>query len=192
MERTLVVLKADAVQRGIIGDIIGRFEKMGFKVVGAKMLQPDTDLAGKHYPTERREFIEGMGNKTLENYHEQGKDPRIEFGTDDAYQIGLKLQSWLVEFLTSDPVLALVLEGPHVVEMVRKVVGHTLPAKAQPGTIRGDYSFDSPLLANENKRPIRNLIHASGNVDEAELEINLWFKPGELFSYDTIHQTHML
>lgn len=191
MERTLVILKADAVQRGIMGDIISRFEKVGLKIVGMKMLVPDEALANKHYPADRREFIEGMGNKTLENYVEQGKDPLAEFGHADPHKIGLQVQRWLVEFITSGPVVAFVLEGPHAVELVRKIVGHTLPAKAQPGTIRGDYSFDSSALANESKRPIRNLIHASGNREEAELEINLWFKSDELFKYDTVHQRHM-
>lgn len=191
MERTLVILKSDAVQRGIMGDIISRFEKVGLKVVGMKMLVPDEGLANKHYPVERREFIEGMGNKTLENYREQGRDPKAEFGHDDPHKIGLQLQKWLVEFITSGPVVAFVLEGPHAVELVRKIVGHTLPAKAQPGTIRGDYSFDSSALANDNKRPIRNLIHASGNVEEAEFEVQLWFNPDELFEYDTVHQRHM-
>jgi nucleoside-diphosphate kinase len=192
MERTLVILKADAVQRGIIGDIITRFEKVGLKIVGMKMLVPDEALANKHYPVGRREFIEGMGNKTLENYAEQGRDAMAEFGHADPHKIGLQVQKWLVEFITSGPVLAFVLEGPHAVELTRKIVGHTLPSKAQPGTIRGDFSFDSSALANENKRPIRNLVHASGNIEEAEFEISLWFKPEELFDYDTIHQHHML
>lgn len=192
MEQTLVILKADAVQRGIIGEIVTRFEKVGLKIVGMKMLVPDKVLANKHYPADRREFIEGMGNKTLENYEEQGRDPVAEFGHADPHKIGLQLQKWLVEFITSGPVLAFVLEGPHAIEMTRKIVGHTLPAKAQPGTIRGDFSFDSSALANQYKRPIRNLIHASGNRDEAEFEIGLWFKPQELFSYETIHQHHML
>ncbi|PID32154.1 nucleoside-diphosphate kinase [Candidatus Saccharibacteria bacterium] len=191
MEQTLIILKPDAVQRGIIGEIVSRFEKMGLKLIGAKMIKPDNDLADRHYPIERREFIEGMGNKTLENYKEQGKDPQAEFGHEDPHKIGLELQKWLVEYLTSDPVLALVFEGPHAVELARKVVGHTLPSKALPGTIRGDFSFDSSALANESKRPIRNLIHASGNVEEARFEIGLWFSQSELFQYDAIHQAHM-
>jgi len=192
MERTLVVLKPDALQRGIVGDIITRFEKIGLKIVGMKMLQADTALAEGHYPSDRRAFIEGLGNKTLDNYREQGKDPLAEFGTADPHEIGLRIQKWLVEYISSGPVLAMVLEGPHAVELIRKLVGHTLPAKAQPGTIRGDYSFDSSLLANEGKRPIRNLIHASGDTTEAEMEITAWFTPHELFTYKTIHQQQML
>jgi nucleoside-diphosphate kinase len=191
MERTLVILKPDAVKRGIVGDVITRFERVGLKLVGAKMLVPSRDLADKHYPRDREEFIVGMAQKTLENYKEQGIDPKADFGTDDPKEIGLKIQTWLVDFLVSGPVLALVLEGPHAIEVVRKVTGFTLPAKAAPGTIRGDYSFDSSALANLAKRSLRNLIHASGDKEEAEFEIKLWFGDNEMFDYDSIHQSHM-
>ncbi len=192
MEKTLVLIKPDAMARGIIGEIIGRFERVGLKMVGVKMVLADRDLADKHYPKEREEFIVGMAQKTLSNYKEQGIDPKAELGTDDPKEIGLKLQSWLADFLMSGPVMAIVLEGPHAIEVVRKICGPTLPSKAEPGTIRGDYSFDSSALANSAKRPIRNLIHASGTSDEAELEIGLWFGADELFSYETVHQKHML
>ena len=192
MERTLIVLKPDAVQRGIIGDVIGRFEKVGLKVVGAKMFIPSKDLLNKHYPVERKEFITGLGNKTLENYKEQGINPHDDFGHDDPHKIGLVVQKWLVDFMTSAPVFAMVLEGPHVIEVVRKIRGHTLPLKAAPGTITGDYSFDSSAIANSALRPIRNLVHASGNAEEAEFEIGLWFSKKELFDYETVHQKNML
>ncbi|MDB5163792.1 MAG: putative Nucleoside diphosphate kinase [Candidatus Saccharibacteria bacterium] len=191
MEQTLVIIKPDAIARAIIGDIITRFERVGLRVVGAKFIKPDPDTANKHYPTERREFIDGMGQKTLDNYKQQAMDPVKELGTDDTHKIGLMVQKWLVEFLTSGPALVLVLEGPHAIELVRKIAGHTLPSQAQPGTIRGDYSFDSSALANASRRPIRNLVHASGNKQEAEFEINLWFKPVELIDYNNIHQQHM-
>ncbi len=191
MEKTLVIIKPDAIQRGIIGDIIQRFEKVGLKMVGAKMLVADRELADKHYPKDRDAFITGMAQKTLDNYKELGMDPMEDFGTNDPKEIGLKIQSWLVDFLTSGPVFAFVLEGPHAVEVVRKISGFTLPSKAAPGTIRGDYSFDSSSMANLAKRPIRNLIHASGDAEEAEFEINLWFRDDELYEYDTIHQKHM-
>lgn len=191
MERTLVVLKPDAIERGIVGDIITRFERIGLKIVGTKMVMADADLANQHYPRDRKEFIVGMGNKTLENYKELGTDPLEHLGDNDPEKIGLMIQEWLVDFLTSGPVIALVIEGPHAVAMVRKVCGFTLPSSAAPGTIRGDYSFDSSELANKSKRPIKNLIHASGDVEEADYEINLWFKEDELFDYDTIHQKHM-
>ena len=191
MEKTLIILKPDAVQRSLVGEIITRYEKSGLKIIAAKMVQPTLDIANKHYPVDRTEFIDGMGQKSLENYKEQGLDPEKEFGTSDPHKIGLEIQKWLADFITSGPVIALVLEGPHAVELVRKIRGHTLPIKAEPGTITGDYSFDSSILANEQKRPLRNLVHASGSIEEAEFEINLWFTESELHAYDTVHQKHM-
>ncbi len=182
-EQTLVVLKHDAVSRGLIGDIIGRFERVGLKLVAARLVHVDADLANKHYPLDRREFIEGMGNKTLENYQALGKDAKAELGTDDAHEIGKVIQGWLVDFITSGPVFSMVLEGPHAVELVRKIVGHTLPLKAEMGTIRGDLSFDSSYMANTVKRPIKNLIHASGSPEEAVYEIPLWFDKSDIYSY---------
>lgn len=191
MERTLVILKPDAVQRGIVGDIITRFEKVGLKIVGMKMVVPEDDRLTRHYPTTRREFIEGMGHKTLNNYKELGIDAKDHFGHNDPYKIGLQVREWLVEFMKSGPVIAMVLEGPHAVETVRKIRGFTLPSAAQPGTITGDYSFDSSALANSAKRTIRNLVHASGDQEEAEYEIGIWFEADELHDYTTIHQRHM-
>lgn len=190
-EKTLVVIKPDAMQRGIMGEIISRYEKVGLKVIGAKMLKVPKELANKHYPKDRDDFITGMGQKTLNSYKDQGLDPVKELGTEDPKEIGLKIQGWLVEFISESPVMALVLEGPHAIEVVRKITGFTLPAKADPGTIRGDFSFDSSAYANTAKRPIRNLIHASGDAEEAEFEINLWFSPDELYEYDAIHHKHM-
>lgn len=190
-ERTLVILKPDAVQRGIMGEIISRFERVGLKMVGAKMILPTKELLNRHYPTDRRDFIEGMGKKTIDNNEEMGIDTKVHFGHADPYKIGLELQKWLMDYMTSGPGLAMVFEGPHAIEMVRKMRGHTLPQKALPGTITGDYSFDSSTLANEFKRSIRNLVHASGNAEEAEFEIGLWFSESELHDYETIHQRHM-
>lgn len=191
LEKTLIVMKPDAVARGIVGEIITRFEKVGLKIVAAKFLQVDKTLADKHYPASRKEFIEGMGNKTLENYQTLGIDPTKEFGHADAHKIGLQIREWLVDMIMAGPVFAFVLEGPHAVELVRKIVGHTLPAKAAPGTIRGDYSYDSSALANFGKRPIKNLLHASGNKEEADFEIALWFKPEEVHSYERAEERVM-
>lgn len=191
MERTLVVLKPDAIARGLIGEIISRFEKVGLKMVACKMIIVSKEHAGKHYPISRREFIEGMGGKTLENYQKLGIDAKKEFGTDDAHEIGLKIQNWLVDMITEGPVLAFVLEGPHSVELVRKIVGHTLPLASAPGTIRGDFSYDSSYLANTGRRPIKNLIHASGNIEEAKYEVNLWFPKEEIFSYERVEEKVM-
>lgn len=190
-ERTLVILKPDAVKRGIIGDVVQRFEKVGLKMVGAKMIRADKGLLDRHYPADRKDLVTGIGQRTLDSYKEMGLDPKEQFGETDPFKIGSQVRDWLVEYMTSGPVLAFVLQGPHAIEVVRKIVGSTLPQKAQPGTIRGDHSFDSSFLANKNARPIRNLIHASGNAEEAEFELDLWFSEADMFEYSTVHQDHM-
>jgi nucleoside-diphosphate kinase len=183
MERTLVLLKPDAVQQQLIGEIIGRFEKGGLKVVATKMVWPSRELADKHYPTSRKPFIEGMGGKTLEGYKEQNMDPVADFGSDDPHEIGLQLQKWLVDFLSSSPVIAIVFEGHNAIKKGREIAGHTIPAKADKGSVRGDLSDDDAIKANTEKRPVRNLVHASGEPDEAEFEIGLWFDAEELHDY---------
>ena len=183
MEKTLIVLKPDAILRSLTGEIIARFEKAGLKIVAAKMISVPKELAEKHYPADRKELWVGIGNKTLSHYKEMEEDAKKLLGTDDPAEIGKLARVWLLDYITSGPVLAAVFEGPHAVEIVRKIVGHTLPLKSAPGTIRGDYSFDSSFLANNAKRAIINLIHASGNLEEAEYEIPLWFKKGEIVDY---------
>ncbi|MDA1316579.1 MAG: nucleoside-diphosphate kinase [bacterium] len=183
-EQTLVIFKPDSVARGLVGEITTRFEKVGLKMVAAKMMMVSRELADKHYPASREAFINGMGGKTLENYQEMGIDPVKEVGSADPHEIGLKIREWLVDMIIAGPVLAVVLEGPHAVELVRKMVGHTLPIKSAPGTIRGDYSFDSSALANEGRRPIKNLLHASGELEEAKYEVNLWFTSQEIMTYE--------
>ena len=183
MERTLIILKPDALQRGLVGEIISRFEKAGLKLAATKMIWPDRELAEKHYPTERQEFIKGMGHKTLESHKEEGQEASGIFGTKDPHAIGLQLHKWLVDFLVSGPVIAMVLEGENAIRVARDISGHTIPAKAEPGTIRGDYSDDSAIAANAEQRSIKNLVHASGDKAEADFEINLWFTEEELHSY---------
>lgn len=183
MERTLIILKPDAVQRGLVGEIISRFEKAGLKILATKMIWPDHELAKKHYPSEREEFIKGMGHKTLESHKEERQDVSVIFGTQDPHAIGLQLQKWLVDFLVSGPVIALVFEGNNAIKQARDIAGHTIPAKAESGTIRGDYSDDTAIRANAEKRSIKNLVHASGDKDEADFEINLWFTEEELHPY---------
>lgn len=181
-ERTVVLIKPDGVKRGIVGEILGRFEKAGLKVVAMKMVHVDRDLVAKHY-TDKEEFLRGMGEKTLKTYKEYGYDSNEEIGTMDSLAIGKMVRAWNMDFITSGPVVAVVLEGIHAVDNVRMMVGNTLPRFAEPGSIRGDYSIDSPLLANMQKRAVRNLIHASGTADEAQYEIQLWFKEEELHEY---------
>ena len=191
MEQTLVIFKPDSVQRGLVGEIISRFERVGLKIVGMKMLMVSREQADKHYPASRTEFIDGMGGKTLENYEKLGIDAMKEFGTKDPHEIGLKIREWLVTMITEAPVITMVLEGPHAVELVRKMVGHTLPLSSAPGTIRGDYSYDSSYLANTGGRPIKNLLHASGNVEEAKFEVDLWYKKEELMTYARVEEVVM-
>lgn len=186
MERTLVVLKPDAVARGLMGQIIARFENVGLKVVASKIMMASRDLVEKHYPDDREELWVGIGNKTLENYGQFDIDPVESLGTKDAKEIGKMVRVWLMDYIMEGPVLAMVLEGPHSVELVRKLCGHTLPLISAPGTIRGDFSYDSSYLANSNKRPIKNLMHASGNKEEAEYEIPLWFDDSEIHTYKRI------
>lgn len=191
MEQTLIVFKPDAVQRGVISEILGRFERVGLKIVASKMLMVTDDLAAKHYPVTREEFLRGMGEKTLENYEKYGIDAQERHGTTDTLEIGKMIRTWLIEYMKESPVLAIVLEGPHAVELVRKMLGHTLPLLAAPGTIRGDYAYDSSYLANRDARAIKNLLHASGTVEEAEYEIPLWFGKDEIFSYERVEEKVM-
>lgn len=183
MERTLVVIKPDGVKRALTGQIISRFETVGLKLVGVKLLCASRELLEKHYPEDRDELWIGIGNKTLENYEQYKIDPKETLGTSDPKEIGKMVRVWLIDYLMQGPVLALVLEAPHAVELVRKMAGHTLPLLSAPGTIRGDFAYDSSYLANSNKRAIENLLHASGTKDEADYEIPLWFTPEELQSH---------
>lgn len=192
MEQTLVLVKPDGVKRGMVGEIIKRLEATGLKLVAMKMTKPSKELAKKHYPKDRREFIDGMGKKTLENYQELGIDPIKQFGTDNIHQIGLSIREWLIDYITSDPVVAMVWQGPLAVALVRKLAGNTLPFKAECGSIRGDLAFDSSALANTQKRAIKNLLHASGSKEEAEYEIPLWFKKEEIVSYQRVEEEVIL
>lgn len=181
-EQTLVLLKPDSVLRGLVGQILARFENAGLKIVGLKVVQPSRDFIASHYPN-TPDWIRGMGEKTLSNYKEQGKDPIKEMGVDDAMQIGEMIVQWNVEYLAMGPIVALVLEGGHAIQVVRKLVGSTLPLNATPGTIRGDFSSASPTIANALRHSIHNMIHASSTTAEAEYEIAYWFGKDALVSY---------
>jgi nucleoside-diphosphate kinase len=181
-ERTLVLLKPDSVQRGLVGDILTRFERAGLKIVGLKIMQPSREFIEQHYPN-TPDWIRGMGEKSLANYKELGKDPVKEVGTDDAMKIGDMVKNWNIDYLTSGPIVALALEGGHAIQVVRKLVGNTLPLNATPGTIRGDYSTASPSIANALRHSIKNMIHASSTMDEAEHEIAHWFGAAALVEY---------
>ncbi len=162
MERTLILLKPDAVGRGLVGEIIQRFERVGLKIAGMKMVQADQETAMKHY-TE-----------------------------DIAIRRGEHVRKMMVDMLSSAPVVAVCLEGVEAVELVRKMVGTTEPKSAAPGTIRGDYSHVSFKHADSKNIGINNLIHASGNAEEAGTEIKVWFTDDELLDHKPDYTKHTL
>lgn len=160
MERTLVILKPDAIQRGLVGEVITRFERAGLKIVGMKMVQPDPEHYHKHY-----EEISKLISRT----------------SQEVFDLNL-------DFMMLGPVIVFVLEGMGAVALVRKMVGVTQPSEAAPGTIRGDYSHISFDHANTANTSIPNIVHASGDVNEAKLEVKLWFNDDELFGYQTANE----
>ena len=160
MEQTLIVFKPDALQRGIVGEILVRFERAGLKIVGMKMVKPDY----KHYYT---------------HYEDIGK--MISRRGQKAFDVTL-------EMMEQGPVIAVVLEGVEAVQQVRKMVGTTEPKSAAPGTVRGDYAHMSFSYADSQAVGIPNLLHASGDLEEAKKEIAHWFSKGELYDYETTHQ----
>lgn len=180
MEKTLVLLKPDAVQRGLVGEIITRFERCGLKIIAMKMVYASKEMAGEHYADDE-EWLRSVGTKTKSSYEKKGiKLEKTEL------EIGQMIRQQLMDFISMSPIVALVIEGHNAVAHVRKVVGPTAPADAPPGTIRGDYAFETYQMADTLGRPLQNLIHASGAVDEAKREIAVWFKPEELHAWSRI------
>lgn len=159
MQRTLIVFKPDSVMRGIVGEILTRFERVGLKIVAAKMLQPDYEHYFEHY--------EGIG--TLKS--RKG---------DEIFETQMRE-------MQQGPVIAMVLEGVEAVEVVRKMVGPTEPKSAQPGTIRGDYAHITYGQASSAERGVPNVLHASADADEASKEISHWFSESEMVEYDSVH-----
>ena len=160
IQRTLIIFKPDAVQRGIVGEILSRFERVGLKIVGTKMVNPDKDHYYQHY--------EGISKMISRR--------------------GQKAFDLVVDFMSSGPVIAMVLEGVEAIPVVRKIVGSTEPMAADMGTIRGDYAHVSFGYADAHDEGVANLIHASGNPEEAEQEVSYWFKPEEIQIYKTLSE----
>ena len=163
IERTLILFKPDAVQRGVVGEILTRFERVGLKIIGTKMIAPGKDHYYKHYE-EIGQVITRRGEETFNN---------------------------VLDMMNQGPVIAMVLEGVEAVEVVRKLVGPTEPKSAAPGTIRGDFSHISYGYADSVSKGIPNLIHASGDESEAEQEIAHWFADSEIYSYEVVHEKFM-
>ncbi len=182
IERTLVLLKPDAVQRALVGEILSRFERTGFKAIGLKMCYATKEVAGKHYADDES-WLTSVGEKTKKSYETKGMKVK-----EDSLTIGKRIRQQLIDFITMSPTVAIVLEGHDVINKVRVTVGDTAPSKAAPGTIRGDLSFDSYGLADSSGRPIQNLIHASDSPDSAKREIAVWFKKDELHPYQRVDE----
>ncbi|MFZ2125145.1 MAG: nucleoside-diphosphate kinase [Candidatus Saccharimonadales bacterium] len=183
-ERTFCMVKPDGVKRALIGDIIRRFEKAGLKIVAMRMFTPTAEQVRKHYPMSDEAWVMRLGEKSLSAFDNIEAEAIDVLGTIDKAEIGKRVSDSLIEFMTSGPVVAIVVEGVQAIDMVRKLCGHTLPFKADVGTIRGDYSVDSPVVANADFRAIHNLIHASENQNEAKNEIALWFGKQDIPSYN--------
>ena len=182
-ERTFVMVKPDGVMRGLIGEVIKRFEQRGLKIIGLKMIDATREQVDAFYPKEHA-WIERLGQKALKTFAEYGLDPKELMGTDDPFELGKPVRAGLLDFLTLGPVVPMVIEGVHAISVVRKLVGSTLPVFAEPGTIRGDFSHDAPTAANLEGRGIFNIVHASETPEEATHEIAHWFKKAELVDYD--------
>lgn len=181
-EKTFVLIKPDGVRKGLVGEIIKRFEQRDLKVVALEMFESTREEMDNHYPKEEK-WLMRIGEKTTANYTKYGYDVAKDFGTTDLLEIGKEVRRWLIDFMTSAPMVKMVVEGVHAVDMVRKIVGPTMPYMAEMGTIRGDYSVDSAISANVERRAVFNLVHASETPDEAKHEIEHWFGKKEIFKY---------
>ncbi len=190
-ERTFAMIKPDGVKRGLTGEIIGRIEQRGLKVIACAMFSPSRAQIDRHYPKDAK-WIKRLGEKTMGTYAKYGIDPKKELGTDDLEKIGRLVREWILDYMTSGPTVKLMIEGVHAIDMVRKLCGHTVPSSAELGSIRGDFSADSPAAANAGKRAIHNLIHASETPEEAKHEMVLWFKQGEISDYRRIEEELMI
>jgi nucleoside-diphosphate kinase len=182
-ERTLVIVKPDGVQRSLVGEIISRYERMGLKLVGIKMVIPTVALVEKHYLADPN-WKMNVGVKTLAAYEKKGETPP----SNDPLVIGETIFGMLKTYITSGPVVPMVWEGVHAVEVVKKITGGTEPRTSDVGTIRGDFMLDSYPLSDGNKRAIRNLLHISGKVEDAVVEIPVWFTPEELLDYRHVQE----
>ena len=181
-ERTLILMKPDVLQRQIVGEILSRFERKGFKMVAVKMLNATKAQVGEHYTSEEQYLIE-TGEKAKKGAEARGQD----VSNWNSLEWGKIIRERNIAYLTCGPILAVVLEGPSVVSSVRKVLGSTSPADGDVGTIRADYSFDSYALADVVARSTRTMLHASDSPENAQREIKIWFKDNEICNnYETV------
>jgi len=185
-EKTFVMIKPDGVKKGLIGEVIHRFEQRDLKIVALEMFQPTAEQIDNHYPKDEA-WICRLGQKTLATYEKYGINAIKQLGTDNDFELGKMVRQWLVDYMTSAPLVKMAVEGVHAVDMVRKICGNTMPYQADMGTLRGDYSNDSPAVANSEKRTVMNIVHASETPQEAEHEIAHWFgEDADLYSYERL------
>ncbi len=182
-ERTLVIIKPDGIQRGLVGEIMQRYERLGLKLAGMKLMVPTPEQIEGHYLLDPN-WKKNVGEKAISSYEKKGEKPP----SSDPIKVGDMVVARLKKYMTAGPVICMVWEGAHAVELVRKVTGGTEPRSSNVGTIRGDFVVDSYQMADMDDRAIRNLIHASGAVGEAEQEIPHWFSKGELVNYRAVHE----
>jgi len=183
-EKSFLIIKPDGVKRGLIGAILTHFEKKVIKVVAMKMIMATEAQIRAHYPMEDEEWLTRLGGKSLSSFDGLDLDPKEVLWTTDTLKIGKSVAESLVGYMMSGPCVIMILEGIQAVNMVRKIVWHTLPSKADVGSIRADFSIDTPLVANFEWRAIHNLVHASEVLEEANKEIDVWFgRDPEIFDY---------
>ena len=180
IERTLVIIKPDGVQRGLVGDILQRFERAGLKMVGMKMVWPSEELVGQHYADDPTYF------ETVWVKAKAGAEERGDKFTETAAELGARIRTANMKYMSTGPVVAFVLEGNTAIKTVRNIIGGTNPLSADMGTIRGDLTIDDFSQADKESRAVRNLMHASSEPEEATREIALWFTDEELYSYQTV------
>lgn len=182
IEKTLIILKPDSLKRGLVGKIFQTFENVGLKLLIAKMVRPNAQVIKNHYPG-TTEWIEEMGKKTLASFSQSKLDVKKSLGTDHPHKLGQFVYDRLVKYWMEGPIIVSVWEGPHAVEVARKIRGHTIPLLANPGTLHAHFSYDSSPLSSSLDRVVKTFIHTSGNTDEANREIKYWFGDIELKTY---------
>jgi nucleoside-diphosphate kinase len=187
-ERTLIVIKPDAVRRALTGTIIKKFEDVGLKLIAAKMIKASKDQIRGHYPINDENWVRLLGEKTLKTFEALKLDVKSKLGTDDPFLLGNDVVNKLVEHWSEGPVIIMIWEGPHAIEVARKLRGVTTPLQAEPGSILGDLSFDSQLVSNTMGRAMKTFVHASGEMSEADREIKHWFGEEATF-YDYYNRT---
>jgi nucleoside-diphosphate kinase len=181
-EKTLIILKPDAIKRGLIGKIFEVFEVAGLNLMAANMVKPNQEVIKKHYPGTKEWLIE-MGKKTQFSFANAQLKIEEEMGTNDPYKLGSFVYERLINYWQEGPIIVSVWQGPNAIQVARKLRGHTIPTLAQPGTILGQYSYDSSVLSSSLNRVVKTFIHASGNIKEAEREIAYWFPNTEFKNY---------